>query len=41
MLQTGSRSGGLVSRGSGEEIVVFRRETRKGDNILNVSKENI
>jgi hypothetical protein len=33
--------GGLVSRGSGERMGVFRMETRKGDNIWNVSKEDI
>jgi hypothetical protein len=34
--------GGLGSRGSGEGIGDFwREESRKGDNILNVNKENI
>jgi hypothetical protein len=36
----GNRSG-LVSKGRRDGIRVFRGETRKGDNILNVSKENI
>jgi hypothetical protein len=39
-----ARMGGMVSRGSGEwdrGRVFFRRETRKGDNIQNVNKENI
>jgi hypothetical protein len=30
-----------VSRGMGEGIGGFRGETRKGDKILNVNKENI
>jgi hypothetical protein len=33
--------GGLVSRGRGDGIGVFKGETRKGDNIWNVNKENI
>ena len=33
--------GGLVSRGMGEGIGGFGGETRKGNNILNVNKENI
>jgi hypothetical protein len=33
--------GGLVNRGMGEGTEVFGGETRKGDNIWNVNKENI
>jgi hypothetical protein len=36
----GSRNG-WVSRGRGERIGGFRGETRNGDNIQNVNKENI
>jgi hypothetical protein len=32
--------GGLVSMGRGREKGGFRGETRKGDNIWNVNKEN-
>jgi hypothetical protein len=32
---------GLGSRGRGERIGVFKRKTRKGDNIWNINKENI
>jgi hypothetical protein len=33
--------GELVTRGCGEGLRVFGVETRKGDNIWNVNKENI
>jgi hypothetical protein len=33
--------GGLVSRGMGEGMRVFRGKIRKGDNIRNVNNENI
>ena len=33
--------GGLVTRGRRDGMEVFRGETRKGDNIRRVNKENI
>jgi hypothetical protein len=33
--------GGLMRRGRGVGIGVFRGETRKGDNIRNVNKQNV
>jgi hypothetical protein len=33
--------GGLVSWGRGREEGIFRGETRKGNNIWNVNKENM
>jgi hypothetical protein len=37
----GSRSGWIVEQVGGGERGIFQGETKKGDNICNVNKENI